>query len=392
MSRSSRVLRGGAVAALGAALACALAFAAGSALAGAHVTANVNVGTSDSAQVREIRIDDEGIRVTGDQGREVLKDGNIVIGGRGMRGRLHGRHSVIVDSLGTLRVDSGSDDEVVQFFKDVHVPKGQVVSQVVAILGNVHNDGVITGDCVSVLGSVVQGDSAVIQGEAVSVGGAVHGEAPGSRIEGGTTSVGFLPFSTVSFPSTALLTVFGFLSFVLSILLSLLTARLFPDRMVRIAETISQRTFLSLVLGLLSLPLAIMAGLLLLVTVIGIPLAVLLPFLYVLAAFVGFTAAMLLLGGRLLGRRPSATGGMIGPIAAGTGFVTLFYVIGVPLMSHDGAGRVFGVGFLALWAVIGTVCWMLGLGALLVSRIGQGPAAASAAAAPAPTPPGAPAS
>jgi hypothetical protein len=64
---------------------------------------------------------------------------------------------------------------------------------------------------------------------------------------------------------------------------------------------------------------------------------------------------------------------MLGPIAAGTAFVTVFYAIGVPLMSLEGTGRVFGFGFLLLWLVIGTVCWMMGLGALLLSRLGQEP-------------------
>ncbi len=65
-----------------------------------------------------------------------------------------------------------------------------------------------------------------------------------------------------------------------------------------------------------------MIGLLLLVTVIGIPLAVLLPFCSCLAAFVGYTAAVYLLGSKLLGRPTGVNSGMFGPIAAGTAFVT----------------------------------------------------------------------
>jgi hypothetical protein len=362
-----------------------LAFLAGPAHAGSKPS--IVVSSGDTTRVREIRIDDEGIRVTGPGDRRVLGDGSIVISGNGDRVRRRFRH-VFSDTLGEISVRTGSDNEIVQFFKDVHVQKGQVAGQVVAILGNVRNDGVISGDCVSVLGSVVLGDSAVIQGEAVSVGGSVHSDAPGAHIDGGTTSVGFMPFSTLSMPSSALLILFGLVSLLLSVLLSALVARLFPERTVRIAETISQRTFLSLVLGLLSLPLAIMLGLLLAVTVIGVPLAILLPFLYVLAAFFGFTAAVYLLGGRLIGRRPSTTGGMLGPIAAGSAFVTLFYLVGVPLMAAEGGGRIFGIGFFGLWIVIGTVCWMLGLGALLLSRIGQAPAAAPAAPGAPPVPPG----
>ena len=341
----------------------------------AKVHGRIEVAGNDTTGAREITIDDEGIRIVGG-GKDVVLPGDegavgkVTVGTNGIRVlRVNG------DSLPMVQVHTGGDNEIVQFFKDVHVEKGQQAGTVVAILGNVRNDGLISGDCVSILGSIVQGDSAVIQGEAVTVGGAVRSAGHGARVEGETVSIGFLPFAGWAVPSVTLLLLFGMLSLLLFVALAAVTGRLFPERLVRIADTISQRSFLSLVLGLLSIPLAIMIGLLLVVTLIGIPLAVLLPFLFVLAAFVGYTAAVYLLGSKLLGRPTGVNSGMIGPIAAGTAFVTVFYAVGVPLMSLEGTGRVFGFGFLLLWLVIGTVCWMMGLGALLLSRLGQGPAA-----------------
>src|SRR4029079_13531847 len=172
-------------------------------------------------------------------------------------------------------------------------------------------------------------DSALIQGEAVTIGGAVRSAGRGARVEGETVSIGFLPFAVFAVPSVSVLLLFGLMSLLLFVGLAALTGRLFPERMVRIADTISKRSFLSLVLGLLSIPLAFVVGLLLLVTVIGIPLAILLPFLFLLAAFFGYAAAVYLLGSKLLGRRIASEGGMVAPIAAGTAFVTLFYAIGV---------------------------------------------------------------
>jgi ketosteroid isomerase-like protein len=342
--------------------------------ASAKLRGTIHVAGSDTTRVKEITIDDEGIRIVGDDKTRVLLPGDVDLDRHGVR--IH-RVMIDSDSMPMVTVHSGGDNEIVQFFKDVHVEKGQNVSQVVAILGNVKNDGVISGDCVAIMGSIVQGDSAVIQGEAVTIGGAVRSAGKGARVEGETVSIGFLPFAGFAVPSVSLLLLFGLLSLLLYVGLAALTGRLFPERLARIADTISKRSFLSLMLGLLSIPLAFIVGLLLMVTVIGIPLAFLLPFLFILAAFVGYTAAVYLLGSKLLGRRPSPEGGMIGPIAAGTALVTLFYAIGVPLMSLEGTGRVFGFGFLLLWLVIGTVCWMMGLGALLLSRIGQEPASAT---------------
>jgi hypothetical protein len=340
--------------------------------ASAKLRGTIHVTGNDTTRVKEITIDDEGIRIVGDDKTRVLLPGDADLGRHGVR-----INRVLIDSMPMVQVHTGGDNEIVQFFKDVHVEKGQNVSQVVAILGNVKNDGVISGDCVAIMGSIIQGDSAVIQGEAVTIGGAVRSAGKGARVEGETVSIGFLPFAGFAVPSVSLLLLFGLLSLLLYVGLAALTGRLFPERLARIADTISKRSFLSLMLGLLSIPLALIVGLLLMVTVIGIPLAFLLPFLFILAAFVGYTAAVYLLGSKLLGRRTSPEGGMIGPIAAGTALVTLFYAIGVPLMALEGTGRVFGFGFLLLWLVIGTVCWMMGLGALLLSRIGQEPAPAT---------------
>jgi hypothetical protein len=344
----------------------------GAGLAEAKVRSTVRVSGTDTTRVHEITIDDEGIRIVGDDKSRVLLPGDIDIDGR----EVHIRR-VLNDSLPMIQVNAGGDNEIVQFFKDVHVEKGQTAGTVVAILGNIRNDGVISGDAVSIMGSIVQGDSALIRGEAVTVGGAVRAAGTGARVEGETVSIGFLPFAGFAVPSVPLLLLFGLLSFLMFVALAALTGRLFPERLVRIADTISKRSFLSLLLGLMSIPLALVVGLLLLVTVIGIPLAALLPFLFILAAFVGYTASVYLLGTKLLGRRSAPGSGMIAPIAAGTAFVTLFYAIGVPLMALEGTGRVFGFGFLLLWLVIGTVCWMMGLGALLLSRIGQEPTVAT---------------
>ena len=329
----------------------------------------------DTVQVKEITIDDEGIRVLG-SGREIRIPGDvdvdpdIRIDSDGIRVIEMG-----ADSLENLVIRGHGGNEIVQFFKDVTIEKGESAGDVVALFGNVRNNGMIGGDCVAIMGSIVQGDSALILGDAVTIGGALREEGTAARVEGQTVSIGFLPFAGYAFPSVPLLLFFGLFAFALFVGLAALFARLFPDRLVRIAETVSKRTFLSLVLGLLSGPLALMLGLLLLVTVIGIPLALLLPLLYLLAAFIGYAAAAYLLGLRLLGRRPDPRGPMLWPIVAGTGFITLFFLLAMPLIALEGAFRVAGFGLLALWVVIGKVCWMVGFGALLLSRFGQDPGA-----------------
>ena len=325
----------------------------------------------DTIQVKEITIDDEGIRVVG-SGKEIQIPGDggevdVRIGADGIR-VVEG-----LESLDRIIVHGHGGNEIVQFFKDVTVERGESVGDVVSLFGNVRNKGTIGGDCVAILGSIEQGDSAVILGDAVTIGGGLREVGEGARVEGQTVSIGFLPFAGFAIPSVPLLLFFALFAYALFVGLAALFARLFPERLVRIAETVSRRTFLSLVLGLLSGPLALMLGLLLMVTVIGIPLALILPLLYLLAAFIGYAAAAYLLGLKLLGRRADPAGPMLVPIAAGTGFITLFLLLGLPLLALEGGFRMLGFGLITLWLVIGKVCWMIGFGALLLSRFGQDP-------------------
>ena len=349
--------------------------------------------TSDTIQVKEITIDDEGIRVVGSGGKDIHipdddHDGvEVNLGSKGTRVVRVGP-----DSLDRIVIHSRGENEIVQFFKDITVEKGEHPGDVVALFGNVKNNGTIGGDCVAIMGSIEQGDSALILGDAVTIGGALRETGEGARVEGQTVSIGFLPFAGFAIPSVPLILFFGLFAAALFVVLSAVFARLFPERLVRMATTISRRTFLSLMLGLLSGPLALMVGLLLMVTVIGIPLAILLPLLYVLGAFVGFATSAYLLGLKLLGRRPDPAAGMLAPLAAGTGFITLFFVLGMPLIAFEGGFRVVGFSLLALWVIVGMVSWMIGLGALLLSRLGQeeGPRDSSQWAGAGPANPGGP--
>ena len=81
---------------------------------------------------------------------------------------------------------------------------------------------------------------------------------------------------------------------------------LFPQRLVRVATTASQRTVASFFVGLASIPGFFLLLVLLFVTVIGIPLACLLPIAYTVLQYAGQIAATYVLGCRLTNRPGSA--------------------------------------------------------------------------------------
>src|SRR5262249_35764199 len=96
-------------------------FLAGSSLPAAPALAKgggsitVREGSADTTRVREIRIDDEGIRVVGPHAGEVVQNGSITI--TTDDNNLHRRRfrKIMVDSLGEVSLRNASDNEIVQF-------------------------------------------------------------------------------------------------------------------------------------------------------------------------------------------------------------------------------------------------------------------------------------
>jgi hypothetical protein len=261
--------------------------------------------------------------------------------------------------------------EVVSFFRDVEVAGNKVVNgEVVALFADVRIDGEVHGDVVAVMGSITLGDSARVGGDVVAIGGI--NASPTALIHGDSVSIpiflGFPVFST-----WAMWTSF-FVGVVLFSLLGALVAALFPERLRRVAKTGSDRTMLSLLVGAASFPLLTVAFALLLLTVIGIPVAMLIVLLYPAAAFVGYVAGCVLLGARLRGQSLDANP-LWQSAVLGIVFIGLFYIIGGVLMGLGEAGgglvRAVGLGIVTVGVLLASVSSLLGMGALFVSKLGE---------------------
>ena len=111
---------------------------------------------------------------------------------------------------------------------------------------------------------------------------------------------------------------------------------------------------------------------LLMVTVIGIPIGILLPFVHVAAAYAGQLAASYVLGCKLT-RRRIGEGSAMGPMMAGTLLIAVFFGVSAFLWMTPGFVRtvalflsLVGLSLLAGLTAIGT-------GAFLLSRAGTRP-------------------
>lgn len=262
---------------------------------------------------------------------------------------------------------------VVRLFSDAHVEAGERVDgDVVAVFGSVRIEGEVTGNAVAVFGSVELGPRSAVSGDAVAVLGSLDDE-DGSRVAGESVSIGLLPM-TFGLPPLPFVLATIALGWMVSVFFGWMFALLFPERLARVAETASRRTALSFALGVLSGPIAVVATVLLLVTVVGVVLAVFMPFVFVVFVYAGQIAATYLLGCKLLRRAPGV-GSAMAPIAAANTLVAMFFTIGAVLWTATGMVRSIALFFDLVGAMLllGLTC--IGTGAFLLSRFGSAPRA-----------------
>jgi cytoskeletal protein CcmA (bactofilin family) len=339
--------------------------------------ARARLSDSDSVRtVRRVTISERGVVIehSGPDGaKDTLKaDGVIDVSRKHVRIRrdrdtqrdrrvsINGPNVTVDDEAGLVRV-----------FSDAEVPAGErVEGDVVAVVGSVVVEGQVAGDVVAVLGSVTLKPGAVVDGDVVAIGGALD-QAVGAIVSGESVSVGFLTFGN-GVPTVGTLLLAIFTGWFISLLMAWFLILFFPSRMLHVAMTASQRTAGSFGLGVLSAPLVMFAICLLLVTVIGIPFALVLPLVYVLIVWGGQLAVTQLLGCRLL-RRPLGQVSPMTGILAGSLLVALLFVLGVLLSRPEGSIRTIALFFHLLGALLLLGLSIIGTGAVLLSRFGSRP-------------------
>jgi len=215
------------------------------------------------------------------------------------------------------RVERRRVGERVHVFGGVTVPRDEsVAGQVVAVIGSVRVDGHVSDQVVAVLGSVSLGPEAQVDGDVIAVGGRVN-VADGARVKGDIREVSFrspemgvswspwwgVPFAFNPFDGTARLVGTVFRLFLLG-LFGCLVLLLVRQPVERISQRVSSEPVKMALVGLLAqllfFPLLFLTVVILAVSIIGIPLLLLVPFviLTMLMVFLGgFTAVAYVVGG-----------------------------------------------------------------------------------------------
>ena len=281
-----------------------------------------------------------------------------------------------------------SRGERVRIFGDVLVEEDETIeNQVVAVLGSVRVNGEVGQEVVAVLGSVDLGPKAVVRGDVVSVGGRVR-RAPGAQIRGGMTEISIggatRHLSVGPWFGPGDLDLGGFDGFprllgsaarlLLLVLLggvALVVARGSVERSAeRIAENPPKATLVGLTAGLLAAPVFVLTAFVLIITLIGIPLLLLLPFAaiwLILLALVGFTGTACVVGRAV--RRKFGIGGEGAFLNVSIGFLALLSplligrMLGIATWPDNPLSWLFVVGGTA----VEFLAWATGFGAVLMN-------------------------
>ncbi len=351
-------------------------------------------------RVSRLRVSDRGIVIDGRSAGDSLagraderSEARERVRGR-VRDRVRGNvRAAVGGDADLVRIDDGGTG-IVRIWSDARVPAGETVDgEVVAVFGSVTVEGAVTRDVVAVFGSVHLGPGARVDGDVVSIGGSIE-QAPDAAIRGESVQLGFSPI-TFGWPARSVLLFAVAAGWLVSLFTGWILTLLFPTGMLRVATVVERRPAASFFLGLISVPLFLIALILLCITVIGIPLAALLPPAYMLAGYAGQLAATAVLGARLL--RRDLADGVMSPMVTGTLFVAIMLGAGGVLMIGGGATQPIALFLLGSGALLLLGLGALGTGAVLLSRVGTRPRDVSwgghdrprpaAAAVPAPAPP-----
>jgi hypothetical protein len=297
-----------------------------------------------------------------------------------------------------------SGRERVRIFGDVNVAEDEAIDgQVVAVFGDVRVNGEVRQEAVAVLGAVVLGPKAVVHGDVVSVGGRVR-RAEGARVEGAVTEVSFaesgLRFNGPWFGPVEVFngytglprllgSTFRMMLLALFAGIALVLARGSVERSAeRVMDNPPKAMLVGLTAELLFLPVLILTAFVLVITLIGIPLLLLLPFavlMLLLLAFVGFSGTAY-----AIGQAARRRFGMSGQAAFFDVCLGLLIILS-PLL----VGRIVGLaGWPAnpmAWLLVLTgtafefVAWTTGFGAVLMNTFSRWRARRQARTTPVPT-------
>ena len=270
------------------------------------------IAEEDTIKAVEIKIGEEGIYIRTESGREL----------RFMKGEITDLETTlkIKPPLAPLHpLEPGRErlprgpavfnriirNDIVKAGSDILVAEDELVEGDVTGLGaDVTIEGKVEGSVVAVGGDIIVTSTGEIEEDATSVGGYIR-KQPGGVIGGELVEVGFVPRDMLRKPFRSVIPGgFPFMVVIFKVLfllfIGLVVFSVVPEHVKRVKIKLEKETLKSGLVGLLGEILILPIFILLIITIIGIPVAILVePLLVLLATILGYTAVSLYIGERI---------------------------------------------------------------------------------------------
>ena len=280
------------------------------------------------------------------------------------------------------RVFREQGTDIVKFGEDVFIAADELVrGDIVVFGGEVVIEGKVVGNVVVMAGNADVRSGAEISGDVVVLGGVLD-EEPESLIHGERVEFAEFAFPAAAF-STALgshVRVFEFffvpIKFFISIILSFLIILFLKERVIRTKEHVTDSVLKSFGTGFLVVFLGLfvvtMLTIVLLITLIGIPLAIVLIISCVAVFIISYTVAAYALGIKVNEKLKIDSANPFAIVLIGTAVLYLPALIGYGVSLWPLGGGM-GAVFKIAGALISLFAYLVGIGALFLSRFGSRP-------------------
>ena len=272
------------------------------------------------------------------------------------------------------RRQGNEESSLVRFGEDIVIEADEVIDgSVVSIGGNVVVRGHVLEDVVSLGGRVTLEEGAIVEGDAAAIGGGIDRES-GAEVLGEEVNIELGPaVFTVGTPGGGryFWAFFSLSLFLFLGLTALVVEWLLPVQIRRMTGHVRSALWPSFFVGLAAQVLLGPAFVILCITVIGIPAALLLPLVMTVAQIIGYVLVAAVLGAKFSGGGLDTRAAWVRASLAGLAVFGLFTLIPVLLTAVGGGigqlGRLLLLGAIAANWTIDTV----GTGAVLLSRFGS---------------------
>jgi hypothetical protein len=340
----------------------------------------------DSIYAKEITIDRSGVTILDREGRLyslAAGDTATELPHRPPRRDTDRRDIIhVLTDVITIEKNEVVDGDVVCVFGgDIEV-LGRVEGMVFTLFGNINVEGTVEDATVAPFGSVRVGPNAKVGGDVVASN--IEKE-PGGRIGGYRNELFFKFFGDTwetrgAYWVQTTLTVIVLLKTLFWVFLVLLAHALAARNVTKVKNKIQASFFKSFLMGVLVQILLLPAVLLLIMTIVGIPVAVFLIPLMIVAAVILSQAAI----GLFLGEKIDENTGLKFPTPLGKTLAGLMAMQLVPLLAvvfawgtgldlFGGSFRMLALGLIVLSVIIGYVVVTIGTGAVTMTRFGTRP-------------------